>query len=260
MNQDYQIIKENLKGLGLKMGDAVLVHSSFKSLGLVEGGIQTLVEAMLSVIGDRGTLLAPTLSFRDVTMDNPVFDYANTPSCVGAVNEYIRLMDGAKRSIHPTHSCAAIGTKRDWYVEGHEKDCTPVGVNSPFYKLSIDGGKVLMLGCTAAPNTSMHGIEEKFRTTYVLTPNKITHTIILPDRTYQADYHRHNLFNSGYAQRYDRLKNVMSPKYMIEGKVHGAESILIDCPKMWSVGLETLKRDEFYFVEKIKKKTDLERR
>lgn len=141
MNWDYQKIKGDLSALGLCKGDAVLVHSSFKSMGFVEGGIQTFVEALLSVIGDTGTLIAPTLTFVEVSNTNRVFDYLNSPSCVGAISEFVRHMDGAKRSINPTHSCAAIGGKRDWYVDSHENDRTPVGENSPIYKLHEDGGK-----------------------------------------------------------------------------------------------------------------------
>ena len=59
MNADYQKIKEDLFALGLAAGDSVLIHSSFKSMGTVEGGIQTFVEALLSVIGDTGTLIVP---------------------------------------------------------------------------------------------------------------------------------------------------------------------------------------------------------
>ena len=36
MNRDYSSIKEDLKNLGLKDGDAVLIHSSFKSMRYVE--------------------------------------------------------------------------------------------------------------------------------------------------------------------------------------------------------------------------------
>lgn len=251
INQDYEILKSDLQALGIKTGDAVLMHSSFKSLGSVEGGIQTLVEALLSVIGDSGTLLVPTLSFRTVTVDSPVFDYADTPSCVGAISEYVRHMDGAKRSIHPTHSCAAIGAKRDWYVQGHEKDCTPVGENSPFYKLSEDGGKVLMLGCGVAPNTSMHGVEEKFGVPYVLAPEKFNYTMVTPQATYEQGYFRHYISQNGYGQRYARLENVMDPKYMAKGIVHGAECCLIDSARMWQTGLDTMKKDAYYFVEKV---------
>ena len=104
MNADYRKIKEDLSALGLRKGDAVLVHSSFKSMGAVEGGIATFVEAILSVLGDTGTLIVPTLTFVEVSETNRVFDYEKSKSCVGAISEIVRLMDGAKRSINPTHS------------------------------------------------------------------------------------------------------------------------------------------------------------
>lgn len=256
MNEDYQKIKDDLQELGLKKGDAVLVHSSYKSLGMVVGGIQTLVEAMLSVIGDAGTLIAPTLTFRDVSETNRVFDYVNTPSCVGAVSEYIRHMDGVKRSIHPTHSCAAIGKKRDWYIEGHENDRTPVGENSPIYKLHMDGGKVLLLGCSTSANTSMHGVEEKFGTSYVLPQKPTPYTIILPDRTYDINFYRHHIRQNGFIQRYDRLDRIIDTKYMSRGLVHGAVSRLLDAPAMWATAYEMLEKDEFYFVDKEGKVND----
>lgn len=244
---DFKIIKNDLIALGLCKGDSVLIHSSFKSVGYVDGGIQTLVDAISDCIGSNGTLLAPTLSYEHVPMDNPIYNHAQTPSCVGAVSEYIRKMPGAKRSIHPTHSCAAIGDKRDFFVCGHENDCTPVGENSPFAKLPLVGGKVLMLGCFVGFNTSMHGIEEKFGTSYVLSENKITHRIILEDKTYEKDYHRHAILKNGYNQRYDRLENVMNMK---KGNVHGAKSYLISSGTMWKTAIEMLKKDEFFFVEK----------
>ena len=256
MNKDYQIIREDLQALGLKKGDTVLIHSSFKSLGKVEGGIQTLVEAMLSVIGDAGTLIAPTLTFRDVSEEYRIFDYVHTPSCVGAVSEFIRHVDGAKRSIHPTHSCAAIGKKRDWYIDGHENDRTPIGENSPIYKLHMDDGKVLLLGCSFSANTSMHGVEEKFGTSYVLPKTPTPYTIILPDRTYDIDFYRHHIRQNGYTQRYDRLENVLDSKYVNTRLVHGAVSRLLNAPGVWKTAYDVLKKDEFYFVDKEGQKND----
>ena len=237
--------------LGLKKGDAVLIHSSYKSMGGLEGGIETFIDAVLSVIGDRGTLIAPTLTFRDVSETNRVFDYTNTPSCVGAISEFVRHMEDAKRSIHPTHSCTCYGFKRDWYVNGHEQDRTPVGKNSPIYKLHQDGGKVLMLGCRLGSNTSMHGVEEAFPTPYVLPDTPAPYTIILPDRTYDIEFYRHHIRQNGYAQRYDRLEHVLDAGYMPKGLIHGAVSWLIDAPAMWQAGLKTLEKDPYYFVDKL---------
>lgn len=252
MNQDYEILKNDLYALGLRKGDAVLIHSSYRSMGGLEGGIQTFIDAMMAVIGDTGTLVAPTLSFKYVTADNPVFDYCNTPSCVGAISEFVRCMDGARRSIHPTHSCTCYGYKQDWYAQGHENDRTPVGENSPFYKLHEDGGKILMLGCSLKPNTSFHGIEEKFGCSYVLTEQAFPYTIALPDATYEVDMYRHSFSAHGYIQRYDRLEEVLDPKYMPRGNVHGAGGCLIDAPAMWKTALDTLHKNELYFVDKRK--------
>ncbi len=250
MNNDYSILKSDLHAIGIREGDSIIIHSSYKSMGGLDGGIKTLIDAILSVIGDSGTLIAPTLTFRDVSVEHPVFDYLNTPSCVGAVSEYVRLMDGAVRSIHPTHSCAVIGKDTDYFVRDHELDRTPVGKNSPFYKLREVGGKVLMLGCGVGCNTSMHGVEEYFGTPYVLPKTPSPYTIILPNEMYTIDFYRHHIRQNGYEQRYDRLKGVMAREYFTPGVIHGAESYLIDAKEMWRVGLECLSRDPYFFVER----------
>lgn len=251
MNRDYEILKTDLADIGLQKGDSVLIHSSYKSMGGLEGGIQTLVDAAMAVIGDSGTLIVPTLTYKYVTEDAPVFDYLNTPSCVGAVSEYIRLMPGAKRSIHPTHSCAAFGAMRDFYLQGHENDRTPVGENSPLRRLMQNGGKVLMLGCFVGYNTCMHGVEEEFGAPYLLRPTPSKYTVILPDRRYEIDYRRHHILQNGYAQRYDRLANVIDPEYMKKGSIHGAQSYLIDGAQMRKAGLAALKEDPYFFVERM---------
>ena len=252
MNKDYEIIKEDLAALGIAKGDTLLVHSSFRSLGSVDGRIETLLNAIFSVIGDSGTLLVPTLSYTTVSVNNPVFDYLNTPSCTGAVTEYVRVMNGSVRSIHPTHSVTAIGRLAEFYTSGHEKDRTPCGENSPFTKNIYNGGKILILGCNPAYNTTFHAIEEIAKTNYCLNPVALTHTIILPDKTYTGDYHRHNIVQSGYAQRYNRIVD-MDNNGMKKGIVHGAESYLFSSEVMTKRALLAMEKDETYFVERMNK-------
>ena len=159
-NPDFLQLDKDLKAIGLEEGDSVLMHSSFKSMGHIEGGIATFVAAMRHVLGETGTFVVPTLTYASVTEENPVFDYLKSPSCVGAISEFVRQMPEAKRSIHPTHSCAAIGYRAEEFTCDHHLDNTPVGIHSPFYKLQKAGGKILMLGCGISCNTSMHGVEE----------------------------------------------------------------------------------------------------
>jgi aminoglycoside N3'-acetyltransferase len=50
-------IEEGLRGLGLRRGDAVEVHSSLSSFGWVEGGATTVIEALMNVVGKEGALV-----------------------------------------------------------------------------------------------------------------------------------------------------------------------------------------------------------
>ena len=248
MNHDYEIIKSDMATLGIKQGDDILLHSSFRSLGGVEGGIQTLIEALLASVGDRGTLLFPCLSWKSVNEENGyTFDVLNTPCCVGAIPEFFRHYDGVERSVHPTHSVCALGKRMHEYLDDHILDDGPVGENSPFYKLSQFGGKVIFLGCRTRPNTSMHGVEERFGVTYLMGEGTKEYTLIDKNgKIIKKDYRYHNIWHNGYDQRYDKLEDVME---FTKGVVHGANCNVVDSAAMWKNATEKLKEDEFYFVE-----------
>jgi len=88
----------------------------------------------------------------------------------------------------------------------------------------------------------------------VLNPEAKPYTIILPGKTYDIPFHRHHIHQNGYAQRYDRLVDVIDPGFMPCGMVHGAKSWLINAPEMWRIGQETLRKDEFFFVDRMENK------
>ena len=44
---DYKKLVAEFKRIGLEEGDVVFVHSSFKSFGGVEGGPQTVIDALI---------------------------------------------------------------------------------------------------------------------------------------------------------------------------------------------------------------------
>jgi aminoglycoside 3-N-acetyltransferase len=109
-------IEDGLKKIGLSKGDVVAVHGSLSSFGRVEGGAETVVDALLDVLGAEGTLVVPTFTYG---LD--VYDPKESPSMVGAISEAVRKRTNALRSLHPTHSVAAIGELADVVTEGHEK-------------------------------------------------------------------------------------------------------------------------------------------
>ena len=95
VNKDA-IIK-SLQELGIQKGDMVIVHSSFKSMGYVEGGAETVISAFLDVIGAEGTLVFPTLVQKDFENAYETW-HMDKPSDVGYLTEYFRKREGSLRS------------------------------------------------------------------------------------------------------------------------------------------------------------------
>jgi len=102
-------ITRDLRALGVRESGTLLVHSSLSSLGFVRGGPKAVIEALRAAIGPQGTLVLPTHSWERSGRGDFTFDIRTTPSCVGAISETFRTMGGVTRSLHPTHSVAAIG-------------------------------------------------------------------------------------------------------------------------------------------------------
>ena len=157
----FSELVEGFKKLGLKATDTVLIHSSLSKFGYVEGGADAVIDALLSVLNE-GTLAVPTLTGaeKDGPEAPPYFDVRNTPCWTGRIPETFRLRKEAIRSLHPTHSTAAIGKRARELTEGHEKSISPCDEHSPYYKLAQMDGYILLLGVNQWNNTTMHCVEE----------------------------------------------------------------------------------------------------
>ena len=57
-----------LKDVGVTPGSIVLIHSSLKSFGYVEGGALTVINAAKETVTERGTVVFPTLVQRILQM------------------------------------------------------------------------------------------------------------------------------------------------------------------------------------------------
>ncbi len=240
-------IASDLLALGVRPGGVLLMHASLGSLGYVPGGSETVVQGVLSALGEEGTLLVPALSFRDVGADQPVFDVLRTPACIGAIPEHFRTRPGSMRSIHPTHSVAGVGPMAEDLLGEHHLDATPCGPHSPFRKLRDVGGQLLMLGCGLRPNTSMHGVEELAGPPYLFGAD-VAYRIILPDGSARPYICRRHAFGT-YAQRYDRLADLLQGDALRSGPVLAAAAHLVEVRAMWEAGVAAMERNPLYFVE-----------
>jgi len=187
-------IQDALTKLGLNEGSNVLVHSSLSSFGQVEGGADAVIDALLGTVGSSGTVLVPTLTATaDHNSSNPpVFDPENSKSWTGRIPETFRTRPDAVRSLHPTHSVAAIGVNANSLTEDHTFSISPCDERSPYGKLAdSDNGYVMLIGVDYESMTLLHHVEEIAGVDYHMQKDLAKASIVEGNTTTQRHYMMH---------------------------------------------------------------------
>ncbi|MGY0487242.1 aminoglycoside N(3)-acetyltransferase [Streptomyces sp. WG-D5] len=167
-------LASDLRSLGVRSGDTLLVHTSLSSLGWVSGGPVTVVHALLDAVGSHGTLVVPAQTgdltdpahwrnppvpeewWEPLRATMPAYDPATSPTLgVGVLPETLRTWPGARRSAHPQTSFAALGARAAEVTDGHAVDCR-LGERSPLARLEELHARVLLLGAGYEACTSFH--------------------------------------------------------------------------------------------------------
>ncbi|MFM9056862.1 MAG: AAC(3) family N-acetyltransferase [Bacteroidota bacterium] len=229
----------DLRSIGIQTGDSLLVHASLSRIGYVEGGADTLVEALLHAIGDTGNLLMPSFPApgrnKDYLDQQPVFDVLNTPSAMGIVSETFRKWPGVVRSLHPTDPVCAKGPQALWFTSGHFNEATPYTAASPFARLMQRRGKILMLGTSLnGACTCLHVVEDAIPfpfSVYLPTPYKAE----LIDELGQHHTMLTRVHDPAWSSKRDAdllLPLFKSAGIIRSGKIGRANSMLIDAEGM----------------------------
>jgi aminoglycoside 3-N-acetyltransferase len=172
-------IVAGLRRLGIAPGDVVLVHSSLSAFGYVEGGADTVIDALLEAIGPEGTLAAPTFTwgaFHAAT--GVVFDVRRTPCETGKIPETFRRRPGVLRGIHICHSMAAFGPRAEEVLGDGVKSFAEGSAFDNLYRLNSWN---LLLGVTFSSCTALHSAEEWVQVPYRKYRDFRNSTVILPD-------------------------------------------------------------------------------
>jgi len=165
-------IQEDLRDLRIREGDALIVHASLRAVGKVEGGADTVIDALLEVVGPEGTILTPTFNYarldpagwaeppqdphelERLRAEAPVSDEVSVEP-VGILAERLRLRPDAHRSRHPLLSFAAVGRNAAFLTDSAPFHY-PLGTNSPLARLHQLNGGILLLGVSHAANSALH--------------------------------------------------------------------------------------------------------
>ncbi len=214
-----EYLKQQLQDMGIKPDDTVLIHTSYKSIGEVEGGIDGLIDTCKEYLSE-GLFIIPTHTWSVVTRENPVYDVKSTVPNIGAVAAVAAFREDGIRSLHPTHSVWATGKNAKTFTEGDEHAETPAPVGGCWYRLAKLGAKILLIGVGNNRNTFIHAVDEMAGLDDRLAPNawdvtvmdydgrKITHSFRNHGKTGSANFGNfEKMFVAKGVQTFGRLGN-----------------------------------------------------
>jgi aminoglycoside 3-N-acetyltransferase len=183
VNRSRASLIADLRRLGVRSGQILLVHSSMRGLGRVNGGAPTVLAALRDVLGPQGTLVVPTATPSNSDTSRlflvrtagktaeevsrykasmPPFDPATTPSDgMGQIAESLRTAPGAVRSAHPQSSFAALGPMARALMASHRPDCH-LGEFSPLARMYEAGAWIALLGVGYDACSAFHLAEYRY--------------------------------------------------------------------------------------------------
>ena len=152
----------SLEAMGAPRESVVIMHSSMRSVGAVEGGVRGLLDVMIDYFATRcGLFLVPTHTWHN--LEGPVtLDMTSPDTCLGAFAS-AAISDGrGLRTENPTHSMVIFGDRERAreFAAGEESVETPTSPCGCYAKLYSHGGKVLLVGVGQTKNTYIHSVEE----------------------------------------------------------------------------------------------------
>jgi aminoglycoside 3-N-acetyltransferase len=143
--------------------------------GWIVGGAETVIQALLDVLGSSGTLMMPTHTtdnsdparwqnppmpkswWQPIREATPAFRPEITETRnMGVIPEQFRRYPGVIRSAHPIGSFAAYGRYAHELTANHDYRRHMFGEESPIGQLYALDGWVLLLGVSHLNNTSLH--------------------------------------------------------------------------------------------------------
>lgn len=151
-----------LREMNAPRDSVVIVHTSLKAVGDVEGRGQGVLDALIEwFTADGGLLCIPTHTWAYIG-ETPTLDVTSDRVCIGTLPKIAAVDPRAHRSLHPTHSMAVFGddTAAEAFIAGEIDVDTSTHPKSCYGKIVDRKGYVFLLGVIHNRNTTLHSIEE----------------------------------------------------------------------------------------------------
>lgn len=238
-------IINDLKAIGVKQGDLLHLKVSMKSVGPLEGGVNTLLDAILETVGDEGTIVSDAfipffpLPLSKENAKKIVHD--KSPSYAGVFANAMISHPNMVRSEHPIQKFAAIGKLAKELCENHTPESGGYDLLYDMIKrnavnLTI-GGEVVGVGTT---HVAIDHLEFKRK--------EVNGGVNYKSGTGEIKLAKIN-WNGGCGRGFPNFFPVYHEKGGIirEGKIGLAKSVLTSMADTYKVEIEKLTKDPDFF-------------
>lgn len=241
---------KDLRRLGIAPGDLLNIKCSYKSIGYeIEGGPKTLIDAILEVVGEEGTIV--TDSFLPVypislfgKLGKAESSSESSASYAGALANAMLSHPRVVRSNHPIQKFAAIGKYAKVLMENHQPDVYAYDV---LRAMAFAGGKNLKIG----PDEKVVGVGTTHVAIGLLGFRQMRSRVGV---SYINAEGVTKIFELNWAGACHSGLIKFIPAYraagaiLHEGKVGKADSKITDMKKTLDVELDILKKDPGFFM------------
>ncbi len=173
-------IFHQLEAMNAPRDSIVLMHSSLRLIGNVEGGASGLLDILISYFTEKGGLFCvPTHTWHRLD-DKITLDMKSADTCLGAFSS-VAIEDGrGLRTESPTHSMVIFGDRKRAaeLAEGEKQALTPTAPQTLYGKLFDLSGYVLLVGVAQNRNTYLHTVDEMLKIPNRMDTKKIPVSIL----------------------------------------------------------------------------------
>ena len=182
-------LKDTLIKMGIKKGDNIMVHASWRQFYNFLGKPQDVIKILKDIIGPEGMLLMPSYG-----SDRLYFDVENTPSSAGVLSEVFRLGKNTYRSACTHFSVCAYGKNASEIIEEHFFSEYGFDNRSPYYKFTkLENSKVLFMGLGKEPtkislfHCAGYLLKDKIDYSSEVLSKEYTSVLIINNKKYKKD-------------------------------------------------------------------------
>ncbi len=228
-----------LGDLGVAAGGFLQVHTSFRAVRPVEGGLLGLIEALRAAIGPDGTLVMPSWTGDDELPFDPKTTLVAAD--LGIVADTFWRLPGVLRSQHP-FAFAAAGPDAAQIV-ADPLPLPPHVPASPAGRVHDLDGQVLLLGVGHDADTTLHLAEVIAGVPYGVPKHC---TVVRNGRAERIDYRENDHCCARFALADEWLR---ARGQQFEERVGYAHTRLARARDIIAVASEQLRRDPLVFLQ-----------